>query len=74
MSRVRWSIESVIGFALLAAVENAAFASSDACRPVRACAPVKVVQAAPVPVCKPVKALPPACQPVKPLPPACKPV
>ncbi len=74
MSRVRWSIVSVIGFALLVSVENAAMAWSDACKPVRACAPVKVVQTAPVPVCKPVTPLPPVCQPVKPLPPACKPV
>jgi hypothetical protein len=73
MSRVRWSIVSVIGFSLLAGIESTATASSDACKPVRACAPViKVAQTAPVPVCKPVKALPPACQPVKPLPPACK--
>jgi hypothetical protein len=74
MSRVRWSIVSVVAFTLLAGVESAAIASSDACKPVRACAPVKVVQAAPVPVCKPVQALPPACQPVRPLPSACKPV
>ena len=55
-----------IAVALLAGgVANKASAGSDACQPVKACAPVKAAPA--VPVCKPVKLLPlpGACKPVK---------
>jgi hypothetical protein len=77
MSRRGRLIGLAIALALLAnGGANYAMAGIGACKPVKACEPVKKV-----PVCKPVKVYEPAktvpaCKPVRPLPPpeVCKPV
>lgn len=76
-----WLTGLVLSLAVLLASgsRNVAHATPGACKPVKACEPVKLAPP-PVPACQPVKIVTPpvpACQPVKivtPPPPACKPV
>ena len=77
MSRDRFGVRVVLGIGLAAFLTsgamNMAFAGSDACKPVKACEPVKKIVLPPVHACEPVKIVAPpvhACAPVK----ACDPV